>query len=112
MKQHVNLLKISYSLTELLIGLPNFLQIYTFYGVFYFVYSGLSSVIFSPLPIIYCILLFLCHFFSNKPVQTRVQFLVVSNFFFLFSSTVRFFSPPPPSPLQINKIFNFPLFAV
>jgi len=58
-----------------------FFRFYTFYGAFYFIYSGLSSVIFSPLPIIYCILLFVCHFFNNKPVRARVQFLV----YFLFS---------------------------
>jgi len=55
-----------------------FFRFYTFYGAFYFVYSGLSSVIFSPLPIIYCILLSVCHFFSNKPVRARVQFLVLN----------------------------------
>ena len=53
-----------------------FFRFYTFYEAFYFVYSGLSSVIFSPLPIIYCILLSVCHFFSNKPMRARVQFLV------------------------------------
>ena len=57
-----------------------FFRFYTFYGAFYFVYSRLSSIIFSPLPIIYCILLSVCHFFSNKPVRAQVQFLVISNF--------------------------------
>jgi len=53
-----------------------FFRFYKFYGAFYFVYSGLSSVIFSPLPIIYCILLFVCHFFNNNLVRARVQFLI------------------------------------
>jgi len=53
-----------------------FFRFYTFYGAFYFVYSELSSIIFSPLPIIYCILLSVCHSFSNKLVRARVQFLV------------------------------------
>jgi len=57
-----------------------FFRFYTFYRVFYIVYSGLSSVIFSSLPIIYCILLFVCHFFSIKPVRARVKILVYFSF--------------------------------
>jgi len=33
---------------------------------------------FSPLPIIYCILLFVCHFLINKLVRARVQYLVLT----------------------------------
>ena len=84
MKQHVNLLKkfiFSYRIIDRIteFSFIIFFRFYTFYGAFYFVYSGLSSVIFLPLPIIYCILLSVCHFFNNKPVRARVQFLVLIN---------------------------------